>query len=97
MANLRDLAESETCTVWSPHLQTLTMRPCSGISGSMRSQTARVPAKLVASVVAASSAPKVFPLKAMPASEPLITGLTGQFKQEYVCTDARDSIRLNEQ
>ena len=49
-----------------PHLQTLTMRLCSGMRGSTLSQTARVPVKLVASVVAACSGPNVFPLKAMP-------------------------------
>ena len=49
------------------YLQTLTTRACFGIRGSNLSQTARVPAKLVARVVAASSAPKVLPLKAMPA------------------------------
>ena len=48
------------------HLQTLMMRLCSGMRGSTLSQTARVPVKLVANVVAASSGPNVFPLKAMP-------------------------------
>ena len=55
------------CSGEEAHLQTLTTRLCFGIRGSTLSQTARVPAKLVASVVAASFAPKVLPLKAMPA------------------------------